>query len=52
MPAPQPGDPGIFAMSSEERIRELVTGAGFENVEIEPIGIEYSSRTSTPTGAS
>ena len=41
LPAPEPGDPGIFAMSSEERIRELVTGAGFETVEIEPVRVEY-----------
>ena len=40
-PAPEPGDPGIFAMSSEQRIRELVTGAGFETVEIEPVRVEY-----------
>jgi ubiquinone/menaquinone biosynthesis C-methylase UbiE len=39
--APEPGDPGIFAMSSEERIRELVTGAGFETVEIEPVRVEF-----------
>ena len=41
VPPPEPGDPGIFAMSSEERIRELVTGAGFETVEIEPVRVEY-----------
>lgn len=41
VPAPEPGEPGIFAMSSEERIRELVTGAGFETVEIEPVRVEY-----------
>ena len=41
MPASQPGDPGIFAMSREERIRELVTGAGFENLTVEPVAVEY-----------
>jgi SAM-dependent methyltransferase len=40
-PAPQPGEPGIFAMASEERIRELVTGAGFETVDVEPVPVEY-----------
>ena len=40
-PASQPGDPGIFAMSSEERIRDLVTGAGFETVEVERVEVEY-----------
>jgi ubiquinone/menaquinone biosynthesis C-methylase UbiE len=41
VPAPEPGDPGIFSMSSEERIRELVTGASFETDEIEPVRVEY-----------
>jgi SAM-dependent methyltransferase len=41
LPAAKPGDPGIFAMSSEERIRELVIGAGFETIEIEPVEVEY-----------
>jgi ubiquinone/menaquinone biosynthesis C-methylase UbiE len=41
VPAPEPDEPGIFAMSDEERIRELVTGAGFETVEIEPVRVEY-----------
>jgi ubiquinone/menaquinone biosynthesis C-methylase UbiE len=41
IPPPKPGDPGVFSMSSEERIRELVTGAGFGTVEIEPVGVEY-----------
>ena len=40
-PAPVPGDPGIFAMASDRRIRELVTGAGFDTVEIEPVRVEY-----------
>jgi ubiquinone/menaquinone biosynthesis C-methylase UbiE len=41
IPAQKPHDPGIFAMSSVERIRELVTGAGFENVAVEPVRIEW-----------
>lgn len=41
MPAPQPQDPGIFAMSSEERIRELLGGAGFRDVEIGSIPVEF-----------
>src|SRR5919198_878958 len=35
LPAPEPGTPGIFAMADPERIRELVTGAGFGEPEIE-----------------
>jgi len=41
MGQPQPGEPGIFAMGSEGRIRELVTGAGFERIEVEPIPVEW-----------
>jgi SAM-dependent methyltransferase len=37
LPAPQPGDPGILAMADHERIRELVTGAGFEEPEIKEV---------------
>lgn len=41
MRPPQPGDPGIFALGNEERLREVVTGAGFGSVEIEPVAVEY-----------
>ena len=41
MPMPQPGEPGIFAMGSEERIRELLGPAGFESVEVEAIPVEW-----------
>jgi ubiquinone/menaquinone biosynthesis C-methylase UbiE len=41
MPAPEPGAPGIFAMAEPERIRELVTGAGFGEPEIEEISLEW-----------
>lgn len=37
MPAPEPGDPGIFAMADPERVRELVTGAGFGSPQIEEV---------------
>ena len=39
--SPPPGEPGIFAMAAEERIRELLAGAGFEEMEIEPVGSEW-----------
>jgi ubiquinone/menaquinone biosynthesis C-methylase UbiE len=41
MQAPKPRDPGIFAMSSEERIRELLGGAGFRDVDVEPLPVEW-----------
>jgi ubiquinone/menaquinone biosynthesis C-methylase UbiE len=40
-PAPVPGEPGIFAMGEPGRIRELVTGAGFAEPELEEIAFEY-----------
>jgi SAM-dependent methyltransferase len=42
MPPPEPGAPGIFAMGMPERTRELVTGAGFGEPEIEEIAFEFS----------
>jgi len=41
MPPPEPDAPGIFAMGMPERIRELVTGAGFGEPEIEEIAFEF-----------
>jgi ubiquinone/menaquinone biosynthesis C-methylase UbiE len=41
MPVPEPGAPGIFAMGDPNRIRELVTGAGFGEPELEEIAFEY-----------
>src|ERR671915_1335481 len=41
MPAPEPGAPGIFAMGEPRRIRELVTGAGFGEPELEEIQFEF-----------
>jgi SAM-dependent methyltransferase len=41
LPEPEPGDPGIFAMGSEELIREALAGAGFELREFEPIPVEW-----------
>jgi ubiquinone/menaquinone biosynthesis C-methylase UbiE len=42
MPAPVPGAPGIFAMGEPGRIRELVTGAGFDEPQVEEIAFEYT----------
>jgi len=41
MPPPEPGAPGIFAMADPERIRGLVTDAGFGEPELEEISFEF-----------
>jgi ubiquinone/menaquinone biosynthesis C-methylase UbiE len=41
MPPPEPGAPGIFAMGDPGRIRELVTGAGFGEPELEEITVDF-----------
>ena len=41
MPIPQPSDPGIFSMGSEERIRDLVAGAGFGAPQVEEVAVEW-----------
>lgn len=41
MAPPEPGAPGIFAMGEEDRIRELVTGAGFEDPQLEELTFEW-----------
>jgi SAM-dependent methyltransferase len=42
MEAPAPGTPGIFAISTQERMRELMTGAGFSNVDVEEVDLEFT----------
>jgi SAM-dependent methyltransferase len=41
MPPPEPGAPGIFSMGDPARVRELVTGAGFAEPEIDEISVEW-----------
>jgi hypothetical protein len=41
MPPPEPGAPGIFAMGEPGRVRDLVTGAGFDEPELEEIAFEF-----------
>jgi SAM-dependent methyltransferase len=41
MPPPEPGAPGIFALGDPDRLRELVTGAGFADPEIEELTFEW-----------
>jgi SAM-dependent methyltransferase len=42
IPPPEPGAPGIFGMGMPERIRELVTGAGFGEPQIEEIAFDFT----------
>jgi SAM-dependent methyltransferase len=41
LPAPEPGTPGIFAMADPDRIRALVTGAGFGEPQIEQVEVSW-----------
>jgi ubiquinone/menaquinone biosynthesis C-methylase UbiE len=41
-PPPEPGAPGIFAMSDEARIRELLVGAGFDLQRVEEVEVVWS----------
>jgi ubiquinone/menaquinone biosynthesis C-methylase UbiE len=41
LPPPEPGAPGIFGMADPERIRGLVTQAGFGEPELEEITFEF-----------
>jgi SAM-dependent methyltransferase len=41
LPPPEPGAPGIFSMGDRERIRELLSGAGFAEPEIEEVPVEW-----------
>jgi SAM-dependent methyltransferase len=37
MPAPPPGSPGPFSLGDPDRVRELLTGAGFADCRVEPV---------------
>jgi ubiquinone/menaquinone biosynthesis C-methylase UbiE len=41
MPTPEPGMPGIFALADQDRIRELVTSAGFADPKIEEVPFAF-----------
>jgi SAM-dependent methyltransferase len=41
LPPPEPGAPGIFAMADPDRIRELVSGAGFAESTLEEIPFDF-----------
>ena len=38
---PKPGEPGQFALGEPERIEELVNGAGFGELRVEEVAVEY-----------
>jgi ubiquinone/menaquinone biosynthesis C-methylase UbiE len=40
-PPPEPGAPGIFALADQNRIRELVTAAGFADPKIEEVPFTF-----------
>ena len=41
MPPPEPGAPGIFALGAPDRTRELITGAGFGEPELEEVEFDF-----------
>jgi ubiquinone/menaquinone biosynthesis C-methylase UbiE len=41
MPPPEPRGPGIFAMGDPDRIRELVSGAGFDEPGVDEIAFDF-----------
>ena len=45
MEPPQPGMPGIFALADPNRIRSLVTEAGFGDPQIDELGLEWDFGT-------
>jgi hypothetical protein len=42
LPRPEPGQPGIFAIPTPERLRELLSGAGFGEIDIEEIEMAWT----------
>jgi ubiquinone/menaquinone biosynthesis C-methylase UbiE len=44
MEPPAPGAPGVFSMTSEERTRELLEGAGFEHIELSELPLRFFHR--------
>ena len=41
VPPPEPGTPGMFTLASDERIRELLGGAGFTTWKIEDVPVRF-----------
>ena len=38
-PPPGPDDPGPFAFASEARVRRILGDAGYQGIEMEPVGV-------------
>ena len=41
MPPPEPGRPGVFSLASEERVRALLEGAGFEQIRMDDVDVAF-----------
>jgi SAM-dependent methyltransferase len=41
LPPPEPGRPSQFALADPEAIRRLLEGAGFTDIRVEPVAVEY-----------
>jgi hypothetical protein len=41
MPPPEPGDPGMFVLSDEDELRQLVLDAGFSHVRLEDVPVTH-----------
>jgi SAM-dependent methyltransferase len=41
VPPPEPGAPGMFTMARDERVRELLEGAGFDVIRIEEVPVRF-----------
>ena len=41
LPPARPGGPGMFSLGDPARLRELVADAGFGDIEVEPIAVEW-----------
>jgi SAM-dependent methyltransferase len=41
-PPPQPGAPGMFALADRDALADLLAGAGFTDIEIEPLDFHYT----------
>jgi SAM-dependent methyltransferase len=44
MAPPEPGAPGLFSMASDERTRALLAGAGFADVRIDEVPVQFAYR--------
>jgi ubiquinone/menaquinone biosynthesis C-methylase UbiE len=42
VPPPEPGAPGMFTMARDERVHQLLEGAGFEVLRLEEIPVEFT----------